>query len=368
LSRSEAERLRQAVFERARALQASDISRSADSGDLIKRLTARDLVLAGLTSNHLVTALAVVAGIWAFVDDILPETFYERVAQRVYSLAQQLLQEGTQATLLVTLLALALVFVFSMILSVVGTIVLFYGFTLSRRGEDLQRFYGLFTRRSISLPRRRIQVLEIEEGFLRRLAGLATLRADSAGSRERESGEKRVGRDMLLPVVRRAEVEGLLTIFFPDLDRTAGWNRVSRKAITRGAFKGGLFCVLLTAALFAAQQSAIALWPLALLPLVYAVNVMRYYNLGYSLGDRYFSTRRGWLSRSTHIVPVRNTQAVVVHQSPFDKRLGLATLIVDTAGQAYTGGGPLISNLPLEEANAIARTLALRAATTRYKW
>ena len=72
------------------------------------------------------------------------------------------------------------------------------------------------------------------------------------------------------------------------------------------------------------------------------------------------------MGRSTRIVPIDKVQAVEVSQSPLDRRLGLATLTVDTAGQAYTGGGPEISNLPLDEARAIAWTLAHKASATRY--
>ncbi|MGH9936449.1 MAG: PH domain-containing protein, partial [Blastocatellia bacterium] len=71
-------------------------------------------------------------------------------------------------------------------------------------------------------------------------------------------------------------------------------------------------------------------------------------------------------SRSTHIVPISKVQAVEIHQSPFDRRLGLATLNIDTAGQAYTGGGPQISNLPIDEAREIAGALAHRASAMRY--
>jgi membrane protein YdbS with pleckstrin-like domain len=65
-------------------------------------------------------------------------------------------------------------------------------------------------------------------------------------------------------------------------------------------------------------------------------------------------------------VPIDKIQAVEVRQSPLDRRLGLATLSVDTAGQAYTGGGPQINNLPIDEAREIAGALAHRASATRY--
>ncbi|MGH9847564.1 MAG: PH domain-containing protein, partial [Blastocatellia bacterium] len=92
------------------------------------------------------------------------------------------------------------------------------------------------------------------------------------------------------------------------------------------------------------------------------------HHLGYALGPRYLQTRRGWLGRSTHIVPIHKIQAVELHQTPFDRRLGLARLSIDTAGQAYTGGGPQISNLPIAEARAIARTLSQQAARIQFKW
>jgi putative membrane protein len=262
-----------------------------------------------------------------------------------------------------------------MIFSTAIAIIRFYGFTLSLSGEDLHRRYGLLTRRSSSLPRRRIQVLKIEEKLFRRLFGLATLRADTSGDhRDKEDDDS--GRDVLLPITRRGAVDPLLTIFFPDFDAgpTGGaegaggveWRRVSRLAVRRGAIKGAVVCALAAAILFFANWRIAALWPLALLPLVYFISVANYRNLGYTLSGRYFCARRGWAGRSTHVVPIDKIQAVEVRQSPLDRRLGLATLSVDTAGQAYTGGGPQINNLPIDEAREIAGALAHRASATRY--
>jgi putative membrane protein len=374
LARAEAERLRQTVFAHARSQAARSRAESAAQASqaspvIIKRLGLGDLVLAGLSSNHLVSALVLVGTLWAFVDDILPENIYERFAAEIVRVVESALEQGAQAAILIAAASILLILLVSLFFSVLGTIVLFYGFTLARSGGDLQRSYGLLTRRSSNLPERRIQVLEIEEGLLRRLFRLATLRADTAGSRSEEPGDNRGGRNVLLPIARSDEIGSLLSVFFPDLETGSGsWNRVSRKAVARGTVKGALLCAGLAAASFFYQSEIAGLWPLLLLPFVYAINVMRYDNLGYRLEERYFHTRRGWLGRSTHIVPIRNLQAVVIRRSPLDRRLGLATLIVDTAGQAYTGGGPQISNLPLEVAERLARTLAHRASATRYRW
>jgi len=67
-------------------------------------------------------------------------------------------------------------------------------------------------------------------------------------------------------------------------------------------------------------------------------------------------------------VTVRSVQTVTIRRTPFDRRHGLATLKIDTAGQTYTGGGPRIEHLPEAEAWELARSLARDAERLRYRW
>jgi putative membrane protein len=379
LSRAEVERLRRAVFERAAAIAAlkqeagmaePQIHGASEPPErvVIRQLGIWDLVKLGLTTNHLISAMALAGALWNFADDIFPDGIYREAADYLYRETEKIVAQDTATTFILTILGFLAIFTIGVVISTAGSIVLFYGFTFSRSGEDLHRRYGLFTRRSSSLPRRRIQVLKIEEKMFRRLFGLATLRADTSGS-SRENEDDNEGRDVLVPIVKRNEVDGLLPTFFPDLDADVyEWQRVSRLAIRRGTIKGALLCVLAAAVSFYTQESIAGLWPLGFLPVIYYVNVARYRSLGYAVGESYFQTRRGWLGRSTHIVPIHKIQAVLIHQTPFDRRLGLATLSVDTAGQAYTGGGPQISNLPIDQARSIAATLARKASVTRFRW
>jgi putative membrane protein len=377
LSRSEVERLRQAVFERADKIRAEsakgaveDRVAAAPELAVIQRLGLKDLLLIGLTTNYLISTLMLAGALWNLADNFIQESFYKSAGEILYRESSRFFRRDAAAV--VALAGALAVILIGLIVSIVVAIVRFYGFTLSLSGEDLHRRYGLLTRRSSSLPRRRIQVLKIEEKLFRRLFGLATLRVDTSGS-QRDNEDDDSGRDVVLPITRRGAVDPLITIFFPDYDAisTAGaegaeWRRVSRLAIMRGAIKGAIGCALVAAILFVVHWRIAALWPLALIPLIYFISVANYRNLGYALSKRYFCARRGWAGRATHIVPINKIQAVEVHQSPLDRRLGLATLSVDTAGQAYTGGGPEINNLPIDEAREIASALAHRASATRY--
>ena len=241
--------------------------------------------------------------LWQFLDDLLPKEMYERFAERITNQAIEWQTRGAGVEWMLVLGAAFAVIIIGVFFSVIGSIVVFYGFTLSRTGEDIYRSYGLFTRRSSSLPRRRIQLLKVEETWLRRLFRLAALRADTAGSSVQpgQNKEEQSGRDVLLPVVPRADVDSLLPIFFPDLDRVNGaWQQVSRRAIRRGTRKGAAVCLLLAAISCAVQRSWHGLWPLLFIPAVYALNVMSYRHLGYWLGEPFWG--RGFATEAARVV------------------------------------------------------------------
>lgn len=370
VGRADAERLRRAIVGAGGVANAPpEAGPPAAQRDIIRRVGLRELVVAGLAANHLASGTAIVFGAWAFLDDVLPRDEQRRYLVLLVRTVQRWWEPGGWTAGLVGAAFLGAVLLVGMLLSVAGSVLLFYGFTLRRDGEDLHRTYGLLTRRASRLPRRRIQLLKIEESAPRRLLGLATLHADTAGS---AAPGGKTGRDVLLPVVGRDEVEALLPAFFPDVDPPV-WRHVSRLAIRRETAKGVWACLLFAVLSFlllrnTAAPPLLALWPLGLVPLLYGVNVLGYRHLGYALGTGYLRTRRGTLERATHVVPVRNLQVVVLRQTPFDRRLGLATLRADTAGQTYTGGGPQIRHLPWAEALALAQTLARQAARARYRW
>ena len=378
LSQAEAARLREAIFAHRVApsgtapgvtITPEGAALVATQRRVVRRVTLRELVLAGLTSNQVASGLAVVFGLVAFVDDLFDPTDYgPRVAGAAEAFEKWLRTGGAATWALVATGGAVLLMLLGLLISVTGSVLLFYGFELSLAGEDLHRSYGLFTRHASSLPRRRIQLLRIEEGFLRRLLRLATLRVNSAGSKPAE-GETDKGNDVLLPVVPRDEVPALLPVIFPEEAEHArpDWRRVSRRAIWRGMIKDSALVLVLTVATVLGKGLA-GLFVLVLLPPAYLLNVLAYRNLGYAKEAAFFRTRRGWLSRSTHVVPVRNVQVVIVRQNPLDRRHGVATVQVDTAGQAGPAGGPKVANVPFQEAHALAAELAHQAAAERYRW
>lgn len=378
LSITEADRLRNLILAQSgRAPEKISAAPMAANSEAIPiaqkvlcRLTIGDLVRAGLTSNYIASAFVVLLVIWQKLDDWLPESVYAQLARMMEQSVHQASNNGTSFSWLMALGIGLLLLLVGLVFSVAGSVTLFYGFTLSRVGEDLCRTYGLFTRRSSSFPRRRIQVLRIDEPWLRRLLGLATLRADTAGGTTGEEGDEKTGHDVLLPIARREGIPPLLPELFPALsqEQETEWRKVSPCAIRRGFIKGTWAVLALSAIICLMGQSWRGLLVMVLLPVVYYLNVQAYRHLGYRSGDIFFWSRQGWLSRKTWIVPLRNAQAIIVHQSPLDRWHKVAGIRVDTAGQTNTGGGPHLLNVPAKEAIKLARILARKSSTLRYRW
>jgi putative membrane protein len=367
LSTAEVERLRRAIFENAAVSEARERSITAAplpqaERTILRRLGVRDLVLAGATSNHLVTASIFVGTLMAYADNLFSQSIYEKIVLSINDAVGEMVRQDIWATIIVTLIGILLILFLTVVFSIAGSVLVFYRFTLSQSSEDLHRSYGLMTYRASSLPRHRIQMLKIDEGFLRRLFRLASLRVDTVGSRAERGEERDSGQGVLIPVIRRDEVETLLPAIFPDLDsEPSEWKRVSRLAIKRGMVKGGAVCLFIATALLFYHKDLTGLWPLLFLPIIYVINILRYRNFGYALGERFFQIRSGWPGRSTYMVPIRKAQVIEVRQTILDRRLGLASLMVDTAGQSAVGDRSKISNLPVAEAYRIAHILAQKA-------
>jgi putative membrane protein len=369
LSADQAEALRIAIFAYVPAHHAT--RDQTVEPQLLHRVTTVDLLLGALSYKRMTLALALALGTFSVVglDNVLGTASGEDLMNwsgTFVSVVRNLVGQGLLLILL-PVLTFLVILVITLAVSMLWSATMFHNFTLSRIGEDLHRTYGLLTRRASSLPWHRIQVLEIEEDLIQRTLGLTTVRADTAGSFA--EGAHLSGRDVLVPVLRRTGIESLLPMMLPDVGEEAiDWRQVSRFAIRRGTFKGGLYLGTVAIVWFLMFWNVFAFWPLLLVPIVYIYNVVQYRHLAYAYGRNYFHTRRGWLRHSTFLIPVRNIQAVTVHQGLFDRRLGLATLRLHTAGHAYTGGGPTIPNLPVAEAFALAHRLSQHTAATKYRW
>jgi putative membrane protein len=224
----------------------------------------------------------------------------------------------------------------ALLLSFVGAIVAFAGFSLVRDGERLRIRRGLLARRAASVPLARVHAVDVVEGVLRRPFGLASVRMETAGYRSEAAAAQ-----TLLPLVRVRDVPGLLAEFAPALAEGAPaaaespgtsvahapaappLERPPRRARRRYALPPALAGAVVAAALIAVVPAA---WPAlpALVALGAAEGLLRHRAAGWRDDGRRLVVRGRVIARRTLLARVDRLQEHGLSASPFQRRAALA--------------------------------------------
>ena len=358
LRRGDAERLMSGILARRRPAGGEEspagylpIASMEDSGAVVTHLTPGDLALAGATANHAGLIVAAIAGGSQFADDL---PFSGWVAGQF----ERLPLDNLSSALLIGLAGVGALLLIGWIGSIMGSIVGFYDFTLTTRDQRLHKTHGLLARQATTLPLGRIQAMRIEESLLRRPLGLTSLRVMTAGraAGQPESG----GAETIAPIARAAEVARFVRVVFPALDYTGiALSRVHARSRSR-AFTVYALALIVLALGVAAWRAQLAVIPLAFVPPAWLLATWQYRHRGYARVPRHVVARNGAFNRITWLVPEHKVQTLHLRESPFQRRHGLATVQLDTAG-----GGRVASVRDLGQGDALQLINSLRHGLVR---
>lgn len=214
------------------------------------------------------------------------------------------------------------------VFAVVSYALTHWAFTLRERDGSLVAERGLFTRRSVTLEKRRIRGYELLDNPLERVRGAVRLRAIVTGLGDTAN------RAVLLPIGRRATVEAVvdraLVLYRGRMERHP------RAALRRRLMRSvGPFALVALAAV--AMDAAWLAWVSgALAVLGVPLGVDRYRSLGHGYDGERVSVRSGSLHRGQAVVERSAVIGWTWTQTFFQRRSSLADLQV-TVG-AGTGG------------------------------
>lgn len=289
------------------------------------RLSPRSLLLVGLTAPQLGMLLPLVGGAFALGDDLLGEGGRDTLADR--------LPTETGGILLLVAAALGAAW----LLSFLGSLVAFAGFSVVRDGDHLRIRRGFLQRRATSVPLRRIHAVSVAEGPLRRPFGLCSVRLETAGY-NREPAAART----LFPLLPAADVDAQLATFVPALANGSSkpasatdsdppaFQRPPRRAARRYIVPPTVAVLLISIAVALSWPAA---WPLiAILTSLAALDgLSRYRSAGYRIDADRLLLRRGSLTRRTLIARPDHLQDHCISQNVFQSRAQLANLSITVA-------------------------------------
>jgi putative membrane protein len=299
---------------------------------LVVKLAPRDLVLAGLAEGRgFIVAGGALGLLWQGADLLgYPVPFGDSFGRDEIRRGVKLATSAIPSLGKLVLGVVAAIVLFRL-LSIAWAAVKLYGFTLIRDGEILRSRYGLVTRYAAAIPRHRVQMLTIIETPILRLTRRAAVMVQTAARFEAEQG--RVGAQWVAPVIERRRLTALVNEVLPGIDPdTLPWRTVHANAWRR-EWRGGLFVTgLVTLGL---------VWPLrwwALGALVFGIvwswfaargSARRY---AYAVTEDAVAFRSGWINHRLSIARMARVQSVKLDESFLDRRWGMASVGVDTAG------------------------------------
>ena len=352
LSRDAAERLKTEVL--AGRGEAVTAEADAPAPVVVWQAGLDDLFILGATSNRAGAILGAVAGLMVFVGRELPQ-YFENLQQGLAGIV------GIVSPVLAGAVLLGAVLVFGWLLSIALTVIGYFGFTLTREPDGrLRRRYGLLSRFETVVNPARIQLVRLGASWLRRRIGFWEVAAHTAGAAFEKQGS---GTALLCPLLDASEITGFSRRLLPGLDLDAvDWRPVSRATLRRGFIRYGVLVVVLTAALVpvAGEWAALALLPGA--PAAWLLARRRYRVLAWARQAGHVLARSGVWHRQITLVPESKIQWVGLSRSPFQRRLGIASMGIATAA-----GAAVIVDLEEAEATALQSELS-GAASAAGAW
>ena len=224
----------------------------------------------------------------------------------------------------------------------------YHRFQLDLVGNKLHRKHGLLTLAEGTIPLKRIQSWIVRSNPLMSRFNWFRLELQTMGIDLKESGFQ-----VAAPFAHRHEIDEVIESM-GAMPIPESFEPVSRLTIRRFALRMSVAAAILL--------TPFHLWVtdmtmgLALLPLILALSIARYRNMGFAMTRSGFVVRKGIFRKHIWLIPRGKIQAFSMHANYFQRRLGLQNLYLDTAGASPMQPAELV-DIPIERAREILNEL-----------
>ena len=219
-----------------------------------------------------------------------------------------------------------------------------YNFKIWLDDNKLHKHQGLITLSQGTIPLKRIQALIFRANFMMRKLNWTALEVQTMGI---ESSQR--GHQLAVPLGTTQEASDIAKLLLP-ISLPEVFNSVSRLTIRRAIIRMTMTTAFVITPLSFYWQPA--LWGFLFLLVIPWYAILRYQNHGYALVDDTLYVRRGVFRHYIWTIPVTKFQVLYTSASIFQRRLGLSTVYVDTAG-AGSFATPEIIDIATQDAEQL---------------
>jgi putative membrane protein len=250
----------------------------------------------------------------------------------------------------ITLIFLVVLVLLGLLTGLVRTLLRDYAFRLSRAATGFRRRRGLFTLSEVVIPFRRVQVAIIRTGLIPRLLGWYRLEFQTLSGEARQGGSQQAA-----PLARMEEIVPILAeLDLAELPPREAYERVSKRLILRRLLPLILSSILV--ALVGAFFFPPALFLPGIIPVALLGAYIRWRRHRYAFTPRACFIATGLFKDRLSIIPYEKLQTLQLSRSWLQRKLGIATLKIDTAGASMLRQAA-ISDIGEEDAAEVADRL-----------
>ncbi|WP_106768678.1 PH domain-containing protein [Paenibacillus faecalis] len=285
---------------------------------VLLQLSTKQLLIAALTSLNISLAIAFVAGVISFADDILPENLYTTI----YEEAGHFLPGGW-----ITLIAVGIILAW--LLSAVLYTIKYAGFTVERVGKQIAITCGLLERKQMFFSPQRVQAVSVKEGVLRQPFGYAEVKLHVLTS----ESEKNL---ILHPMIPIKDIAKLLEKIVPQYSvnpvdivppRRAIWLYLRYEILITAAACAGLIWYFKEA----------GLWSLLLFPLTILLAIVTFKDTGMAIRGKQLTIRSRLIARTTKYIRRPQIISLKVFGSRWQRKRNLLSFEVNLMTGLYDG-------------------------------
>ncbi len=306
---------------------------AAGESEPLLQLDWRDMIRIGLADRRGLIVLAFIGGSFG--------QFEETYERWLSAFTQQLVLRGADITAMhgVTVVAVVFlaVFILFALFSIGAAFLQFHNYHLYLDGRRLRSVGGLLTRHEHSMDLDKIQTLRLEQGIVQNWLKRFRLTARQAKSGDRQQA----GKMFVIPTVTDVQADALRRILqapeggrITQNPRDPGFAAVSPYYMRSTLLFVGLLPALAAISLFWINAGPQALVFMFWLVPVGFVAYRRWKRAGYVHDDEELVRRSGILGYRTSGLLFRKIQRVTIKQSRYQRRKGLATLLIHMASGA----------------------------------
>ena len=345
------------IVSTASTASTGEISASSNT-EVLHQLAIIDVVKLGLINNRGMVVIGAAVGVSFQSGNDLMGNFIKAGVNYMFGWSDSL-HLGASATVISIAFAVIVFLLLVRIFSVVLALLQYYDFSLSQLGRRLTVQRGLLSRLRSSLPQRRIQAYGLFEGWLHRRFKRRSLKVDSAAGVAVNEESKSPLRD-LVPLATPAEMDSLIARFLGSEQWPIHtWQSLHRDTWKREFIMPALFVLLagMAATIFYSVYAALIF---LFIPVLLLRAKVWSAHAAFAHTEHLIAVREGWLSREWRFAEISKLQGLSLREGILDRRYGMASLYLDTAGATSMSSAFRIPYLSREQANILMAQLSTK--------